>query len=112
MIALEITINGQQTQTIAVGDFGYVCAEVFWVRLRNNSDTLTEELRMHPYGYDPSSREWLHWPNTDCKVGDEITIRIVDVAEWECDQASERFTKRNSFASDKLENKMRGMEEG
>ena len=109
MIAFEITINDEPARTIAIGEFGYLCADVFWVRLPNKSGGITEELRMHPYGYDPSSHEWLHWLNTNCKVGDEISIRILEVEDT-CEPPSERIVKKHSFASERFSNKMRGME--
>lgn len=82
MIAFEISVNGDQVCTAGVEDFGVLTAIVSWVRRRpeksRDGKTIEEELSAE-VGSLNSLDEHLTWLSQALKVGDSITIRVVDL---------------------------------
>jgi hypothetical protein len=93
MIAFEISINGHHIQTVSVGEFGVLTAEVMWDRIQTNSGPILEEFRTMARGLEGNEGDAVHWPHAQLKVGDSVMIRIVDV-DGECDAPSERTTRK------------------
>jgi hypothetical protein len=79
VIAFEISVNGHHIRTVSVGEFGMLTAEVMWARIRQNSGTIHEEFRTLCHGLEGNEGDSLQWPDAPLKVGDAVTVRIVEV---------------------------------
>lgn len=77
MIALEVSRNGKQLCVAGVGDNGVVDAMVVWNGRPNRA--------AHPHlivgGLNSTTNEFLRWMDRILRVGDAITIRVVEVKE-------------------------------
>ena len=82
MIAFEVSINGKKSTTAGIGDYGVLSAILSWVRRRADG---SEEMTFDLGGLlsDDQQTENLRWLSENLKVGDEVTIRIVDIAQVE-----------------------------
>ena len=84
MIAFKLSINGEYICTAGVRDFGVVSAIITWVRRKpeNGRDgetkTIQEELTAELGGLDSKSREHLKWWSQRLRVGDRVSIEVVD----------------------------------
>jgi len=87
MIAFEVSINGKKGTTAGVGDYGVLSAIVSWVKRRVDG---SEEMTFEVGGLisDDRQTENLRWLCENLNIGDEVTIRIVEVPQVE--PASER----------------------
>jgi hypothetical protein len=86
MIAFEVTLNGNRVCTAGVDDFGVLSTILTWVRRRpelsRDGNTIEEELTAEVSALDsrdPIAGEHLKWLSERLRVGDSISIRIVDV---------------------------------
>jgi hypothetical protein len=86
MIAFEVSLNGKLVCTAGIGDFGVLTSILTWVRRRpaysRNGDTVEEELTFEVSGRDsrePTASENLTWLSETLDVGDNVSIRIVEV---------------------------------
>ncbi len=88
MIAFEVTINGRRLCCAGIADRGILTAILNWVRRRPEAVSSTagpvEELRFSLGGLRSGvggPGEHLTWYDDSVKIGDEIRVRIVEVAE-------------------------------
>jgi hypothetical protein len=86
MIAFEVAVNGKRTCIAGVENFGVVSTILTWVRRRSehsrDGNTIEEELTAEVRALDsrdPTAGEHLKWLSETLRVGDTISIRIVDV---------------------------------
>ena len=96
MIAFEVTLNENRVCTAGVEDFGVLSTIVTWVRRRpeysRNDNTIEEELTAEVSALDSrdsTAGEHLKWLSETLRVGDSISIRIVDVESG--DAATSRY---------------------
>lgn len=77
MIVLEVSRNGKLLCTAGVGDNGVLDADVHWNGQRGRV--------AHPHlvvgGLDGDTRLHLSWIDRTIRVGDVITIKVVEKAE-------------------------------
>src|SRR5687768_870234 len=92
MIAFEISINGCHTRTVSVGEFGVLTADVMWDRLQANDGRILGGCRIGARGLVGDEGESVQWTHAPLKVGDFVTIRIVEV-DRPCDPPSERMSR-------------------
>lgn len=78
MVALEVSVNGEVVCTAGVGARGILSAEVKWLCVDRKIGDTVEELCVWPHGVDTTNGTGKHWPKAYVKLGDEITIRIVE----------------------------------
>ena len=82
MIAFKLSINGEHICTAGVRDFGVVSAVITWVRRKpeNGRDgkIIEEELTADLGGLDGESKEHLKWWSQRLRVGDRVSIEVVD----------------------------------
>lgn len=77
MIAYQVNLNGKPVATAGLAQ-GVVSAIANWTFIP--SDVATDwHASFALGGLDHSTREHLHWYRTDLKVGDEITLKLVEV---------------------------------
>jgi hypothetical protein len=78
VIALEISVNGKRLYTIGADDPGFVDASVIRERKR---DAPRIQIGLSAHGANlpvDGEVEYLDWNGSSLKVGDEVTIRVVD----------------------------------
>ena len=82
MIAFEISINGNKTTTAGIGEYGVLSAILSWVKRRADG---SEEMTFDVGGLVSNDQrtENLRWLCENLNIGDEVTIRIVDIPEAE-----------------------------
>lgn len=82
MIAFKLSINGEYICTAGVRDFGVLSASITWVRRKgeNGRDgkTMEEELTADLGGLDSESKEHLKWWSQRLRVGDRLSIEVVE----------------------------------
>jgi hypothetical protein len=87
MKAFKVFLNGEQIRTAGIGPHGVLSAIVNWVG--GGLDRADEgHFHMHLGGLDCRTDEHVRWPVPELKVGDEISILIVETNE--VDAESER----------------------
>lgn len=79
MVGFDIRINGKPLYTMAAGDFGRMNAMVMRLKTKTNAGPIHEEIVIFGQG-SPSDGEEVVWDRTNLKLGDEVTIRIVETA--------------------------------
>jgi hypothetical protein len=92
MVAFEILVNGHHIRTITAGEFGMLNADVMWAKIQTKAGPICEEFRVMPRGMEGNEGDALHWPDADLKIGDIVTIRIVEV-ERPGDEPHDRWTR-------------------
>ena len=100
MKSFEVKINGKKQCTAGVGQNGVLTAILSFAKgTRASPETdqgsESESLDIRVAGLaniDPGTSEHLEWLHQDLSVGDEITIKIVEVLE--CDEPK---TKETSY---------------
>jgi hypothetical protein len=90
MVVFEVSVNGKRTFAMAAGDFGMLTASIMWDRIQTNAGPVHEAIRLLGRGLEPPGGKHLSWPDRSLKMGDEVTIRIVDSTTF--DEPAERFT--------------------
>lgn len=83
MIAYQVNLNGKPVATAGLTQ-GVVSAIANWIFIPSEvaTDPATDwHASFSLGGLDNSTREQLHWFRTNLKVGDEITLKLVEVAE-------------------------------
>lgn len=97
MVAFEILVNGKRLYTIGAGDFGVVSADVHWDRIQKKTGQVHERARVMGHALHVADNTHSLWPNEDLKVGDEVTIRIIETDD--CDPPASRRTTDELKAS-------------
>jgi protein involved in polysaccharide export with SLBB domain len=83
MIGFQLSVNGKPQQTIGIGDLGMLSATVEWHRLKTKVD-IHESLYVGSRAMSPPKDlamempKHVHWQNIRLKVGDEVTIKVVE----------------------------------
>jgi Uma2 family endonuclease len=77
MKAFTVFVNGQKVATLGIGNGGVLSAIVNWVGGRFRAEG--GEFRLHLGGLDSVAREHLRWPAPPLAVGDEVTVRLLEV---------------------------------
>jgi hypothetical protein len=84
MIGFEVVVNGTKVCVAGIGAPGDLQVNAIWV-LRHSQDDLTgtpgtadETVSLTVGGKAYAVAEYLRWPHTALKVGDEIVLRVVD----------------------------------
>src|SRR5438477_3437849 len=96
MVVFEVSVNGKRAFAIGAGEFGALAATLSWDRIQTDPGPIYEGIRLSGVGQEPNGGRYLHWPDEMLKVGDEITVQIVDSAE--CDEPAERLTLEEKMA--------------
>jgi hypothetical protein len=82
MIAFKLSINGEYICTAGVRAFGVLSASITCVRRKpeNGRDgkTIEEELTVDLGGLDSESKEHLKWWGQCLRVGDRLSIEVVE----------------------------------
>jgi hypothetical protein len=91
MVAFEISVNGHHIRTIGATNFGSLVADIMWSRTPTNAGPIIEDTRAMFRGLDGESLDAMQWPHIPLRVGDAVTVRIIE-ASGECDPPSERTT--------------------
>ncbi len=94
MKGFSVYHNGKRVCTAAIGKSGVLSAIVNWVGGLHDRE---EHFHIHVGGLDSSSDEFIDWPTPEIGLGDEITIRILDVDDP--DTPSRRRTREEALAS-------------
>jgi hypothetical protein len=100
MIAYQIAINGKQVATAGVRE-GVVSAIANWVFIP--SDVATDPARDWHAGFslaglDELTSEHLKWFRRDLRVGDEITIKLIETERVDEPTERELQTKKDAKA--------------
>ena len=80
MIAFEIHVNGHHIQTVSAGELGMLTAHLLGHRIARPDGGVAEEIWLHPSGIEDGNGDHVEWASSYLKVGDTITIRIVEAA--------------------------------
>ena len=85
MIAFEVLLNGERLCLAGAGNVGVVTAILHWVRRKPLQEGLVisdweeEELKLDVAGIDSLTNEHLAWLKRRVEIGDEITLRIIEI---------------------------------
>ena len=82
MIAFEVYLNGKKISTTGVGSLGVLSACLCWrgpQAYTKGGPPVAEFIRLDAGGLDGSG-EHLRWLDRKVKRGDEVSIRVVEVA--------------------------------
>ena len=71
-------VNGQKIATLGIGDSGVLTTIVHWVGRPSGE---CGGFRMHLGGLDSAAQEHVRWPAPPLAVGDEVTIRLLEVEQ-------------------------------
>ena len=106
MPVFRVYLNGKKVSTAGVGELGVLGAHVSWVR-RTGEHTLTrkggsvEELTLHVGGLITSTEEHVRWLDRKLKVGDEVSIRVIERAPVDRPRSRERRDRSKELRSQK-----------
>jgi hypothetical protein len=78
MLGFQISVNGKPLYTVGAGNFGMLQAGVDWSRIAQNKGTIYEHLWVEAKRYTGQPLKDEHWQNHALKVGDEVTIKIIE----------------------------------
>jgi hypothetical protein len=82
MLAFEVHINGKRKCIAGIGAPGVLTATLTWVlRKKEGRRRKSEELELGIGGLLSRTDEFLEWLQRDMRLGDEVAIRIVEVAD-------------------------------
>jgi hypothetical protein len=111
MIGFDIVVNGTKVCVAGIGAPGDLQVNAIWV-LRHSQEDLTgtpgtgdETVGLSVGGQAYAVAEYLSWPYTALKVGDEIMLRVVDRESFDPP------TKRGVIDRDKAERHSRELYE-
>ena len=75
MIGIEVEINGEKVCTVGTSGFDFLSAMLMWM------DDRPWEFQVRGMSVSEGVREHLKWLDRELKMGDQITIRFVEVAQ-------------------------------
>ena len=82
MIAFKLSINGEYKCAAGVRDFGVLSAIITWVRRKpekaRDGKIIKEELTADLGALDSKSNEHLKWLSQRLRVGDRVSIEVVE----------------------------------
>ena len=91
MTAFRVFFNGEPICTAGIGPDGVLSAAVTWVKRANEEG----HFRFHVGGLDDRTNEHARWKVPQPKLGDEVSIVIVETDE--IDPAQERYKRVNKW---------------
>lgn len=77
MIGFHVSVNGKPLYTMTAGKTGMLKAEIEWWRGLVKDHGILELASVRGIGLD-SDGDDVDWPRNQLKVGDEVTVRIVN----------------------------------
>jgi hypothetical protein len=80
MKAFVVTVNGQRLCTAGIGPNGVLSAGIHWVGGGPNRDA-EGIFGFHVGGLDSRTSEHVDWTTPELKVGDSITLEIIEADE-------------------------------
>jgi len=99
MIAFEISVNGDRVYTCGAGDVGRLTFSLYSLGIRTDNGPSHEHTRASGCAVHPG-RSLKTWPEIDdLKVGDEITVRLVEVSDCDPPEKEHPFPKRFPMAA-------------
>jgi hypothetical protein len=105
MPVFHVYLNGKKVSTAGVGELGVLGAHVSWVRRTGNLSRkpgrVEEELTLHVGGLVTPTDEHVRWLDRKLKVGDEVSIRVVESAPIDPPSSRERRNHSNELRSQK-----------
>lgn len=107
MPAFHVHLNGKKVSTAGVGELGVLGAHVSWVRrtgehtLSRKPGSVEEELTLHVGGLITPTNEHVRWLDRKLKVGDEVSIRIVEDAPIDRPRSREQRDRAKELRSQK-----------
>jgi hypothetical protein len=89
MVAFEVLLNSKRIYTMGIGDFGtmgigdfgVMTAHATYHRVRTQRGPIEEGVAVFGTGHnstDPETKRGVVWDWVEAKVGDEITIRVIE----------------------------------
>jgi len=97
MPVFQIHHNGKKVSTAGVGEHGVLGAHVSWVR-RPGKDA---ELTLHVGGLMTPIEEHVRWLDSKLKVGDEVSIRVIENAAIDRPVSRERRNRAKELRAQK-----------
>ena len=79
MVAFHVFVNGQRVCLAGIGEKGVMGIAVDWASNRGG-DSNNPNLKLTVGGLNQETREFSHWNTPPIKLGDEVTIKIVEAA--------------------------------
>jgi hypothetical protein len=79
MLAFQVSVNEQRVYTVGIGDQGLMDAGVNWARIPQINGNVHEHLWIQARAMNGESKTHHHWQNVAIKVGDEVTINVVEI---------------------------------
>jgi hypothetical protein len=80
MTGFQVFINGKSIYTAGIGDLGVMQAVIDWACLPTKRGPLFKHLLITTStAKDSSNHPRQYWPIAPLKIGDEVTIKIVEV---------------------------------
>ena len=107
MPVFHVYLNGKKVTAAGVGDLGVLGAHVTWVRragehtLSRKPGSVKEELRLHVGGLISPTNEHVRWLDHGLKVGDEVSIRVVEDARVDRPRSRQRRDRTKELRSQK-----------
>jgi hypothetical protein len=91
MIAFEIHLNGTKKCTAGIGKPGVLSTTLTWVlREPEGRRRKSEKMELGVGGLVSRTDDFLEWLQRDIRLGDEIAIRIVEVANSDAPKTKQR----------------------
>jgi hypothetical protein len=78
--AFVVTVNGQRLCTAGIGPNGVLSAIIDWVGGGRNRPS-GGDFGFHVGGLDSRTGEHVDWTTPELKVGDSVTVEIVEIDE-------------------------------
>ena len=78
MIGFQISVNSKQLYTVAVGEIGKIIAQMEWTNGKTLGGETQNSMWVGARAHSPSFGNHRHWQCRELKIGDEVTIRVVD----------------------------------
>ena len=75
MIGIEVEINGEKACTVSTSAVAFLTAMLMWM------DDRPWEFQVRGVAESEGVREHLKWLDRELRIGDQITIRILDVQD-------------------------------
>lgn len=97
MPVFHVYLNGKRVSTAGVGELGVLGAHVSWVRRQGEA----AELTLHVGGLIAPANEHVRWLDCNLKVGDDVSIRVVEKAPVDGPNSRERRDRSKELRAQK-----------
>jgi len=107
MFALELLINGEKVVIAGIDDWDLIHSHITARRARDDEESDEFEVRVGGLAQPrvENQLEHVRWGNKSLKVGDEVTIRLVDVPAADVPikrYRSDREVQENPFTDEEI----------